>query len=89
MYNKPDVGKATYIIYAYRLEHRGKIQENFHSDRDWGTGHELLKMMRDQEIVNAVCIATRTCNPGYSQIGKKRFMYINDSCLCAHNVLNP
>ena len=24
LYNKPDVGKATHIIYAYRLEHRGR-----------------------------------------------------------------
>jgi FtsZ-binding cell division protein ZapB len=38
MYNVPDVSKATHIIYAYRLETRGKIIENFDSDRDWGIG---------------------------------------------------
>ncbi len=67
-----DVSKATHIIYAYRLETRaGKMTENFDSDRDWGTGFELLKMMRDNDVVNTVCIATRLCNPGYSHIYKK------------------
>ena len=65
IYNKSDVGKATHMIYAYRLRHRVKIQESFGSDRDWGTGHELLKITREHEIVNAVCTATRSCNPGY------------------------
>jgi hypothetical protein len=88
IYNKPDVSKATHVIYAYRLEQRGKIHENFDSDRDWGTGHELLKMMRLNNIVNAVCIATRLCNPGFSHIGKRRFMHVNDSCLQAYKSLN-
>ena len=52
------------------LKFVAKIQENYESDRDWGTGFELLKMMRHNNIVNAVCIATRLCNPGYSHIGK-------------------
>ena len=77
----PDVTQATHIIYAYRLESRGKVTANFDSDRDWGTGHELLKMMRENSMVNCVCFATRTCSPGYSHIGKKRFMYITDLCL--------
>ena len=88
LYNKPDVSKATHIIYAYRFEQRGKLTENFESDRDWGTGHELLKMMRQNDIVNAVCIGTRLCNPGYTHIGKKRFIHINDSCLQAYTSLN-
>ena len=45
--NKPEVTNASHIIYAYRLESRGKITENFDSDRDWSTGHELLKMIRE------------------------------------------
>ena len=85
--NKPDVTHASHVIYAYRLETRGKIQENYESDRDWGTGFELLKMMRHNNIVNSVCIATRLCNPGYSHIGKKRFTHINDACLQAFKSL--
>ena len=58
-----EVSGASHVIFAYRLEGRGgKITENFHSDRDWGTGHELLKMMKNNDIVNTLCIATRTCN---------------------------
>ena len=61
--------------------------ENHESDRDWGTGFELLKMMRHNNIVNSVCIATRLCNPGYSHIGKKRFTHINDARLQAFKSL--
>jgi len=85
----PDVGKATHIVYAYRLETRaGKITENFDSDRDWGTGYELLKMMRDNDIVNTVCIATRLCNQGHINIHKKRYTIINDCCLHAQRALS-
>jgi hypothetical protein len=77
---RPDVSRATYLIYAYRLEQRGKIVENFDSDRDWGTGHELLKAMRDNGVTG-VCFATRICNPGYIHIGKKRFQIITDLCM--------
>ena len=77
---RPDVSKATHLIYAYRLEQRGKIVENFESDRDWGTGHELLKAMRDNDVTG-VCFATRLCNPGYVHIGKKRFQIIADLCM--------
>ena len=86
--NKPEVTNASHIIYAYRLESRGKITENFDSDRDWSTGHELLKMMRENNMTNTLCIATRMCHPGFSHIGKKRFAHINDLCLQAYQSNN-
>ena len=85
---KPEVAKASHLIYAYRFESRGKLQENFDSDRDAGTGHELLKMMRINNLTNVICLATRHCNPGYLHLGKKRFTYINEACLQAHKSLN-
>ena len=86
--NKPEVTKASHVIYAYRLEtSRGKVSENFDSDRYWATGHELIKMTRENNMVNTVCIATRMCNSGFLHIGKKRFSHINDLCLQAYNSL--
>jgi len=66
----PNVAKATHVIYAYRFTEHSKTVENFQSDRDWGTGHALLKAMRDEDITG-VCFAIRVCHPGYSHIGKK------------------
>ena len=86
--DKPDVAKATHVIYAYRFEGRaGKVTENFESDRDWGTGHELLKAMREHDMVNVICVATRTCSPGFVHIGRKRFSNINELCTQAFNKL--
>ncbi len=81
---KPEVTKASHVIYAYRLEERGgKLVGNFESDRDWGTGHALLKTMRENEV-SGVCFATRLCNPGFAHIGKKRFTIINELCIQAY-----
>ena len=85
--SKPDVTDATHVIYAYRYESRGKIIENYESDRDYGCGFSLLKMMRENDIKNALCIATRKCNRGFSHIGKRRFTHINEACLSAYNDL--
>jgi len=83
---KPCVASATHVIYAYRIEQRGKIIENFESDRDWGTGYELLKAMKKDDIINTVFIATRQCNPGFAHLGKKRFSHIIDACMQAYDI---
>ena len=81
---KPEVASASHLILAYRMERKGgKIVENFDSDRDWGTGFRLLKMMRENDIIG-VCFATRLCSPGYVHIGHKRFEHIGDLCLEAY-----
>jgi len=85
---RPDVAGSTHVIYAYRLDGRGaKKIENFDSDRDWGTGNALLNMMRDKDINNTLCIATRTYNADHIFIGNKRFQIINDLCNVAYNQL--
>lgn len=86
--NNPEVTNASHVIYAFRYESRGKTHENFDSDRDHGCGFELLKMMRQHDITNALCIATRKCNPGFSHIGKRRFTHINEACLNAYTSLS-
>ena len=74
---KPEVASASHLILAYRMERKGgKIVENFDSDRDWGTGFRLLKMMRENDIIG-VCFATRLCSPGYVHIGHNRFEHIH------------
>ena len=78
--NKPDVMKASHVIYAYRYEVRGKVFENFDSDRDCGTGYALLKHMREMDMNNIICVATRTCSPGFTHIHNRRFTHINDLC---------
>ena len=83
---RPDASKATHIIQAYRFEQRGKIVENFNSDRDWGTGYELLKAMRENDVTG-VCFAMRFCNPGHTHIGKKRFQIINDLCMQSYKTM--
>lgn len=85
--NKPDVTKATHVIYAYRFDSRGRVIENFDSDRDWGAGFALLKHMREHGMNNAICIATRSCSPGFSHIHERRFNHINDLCSQAYNNL--
>jgi len=85
---RSEVCSASHIIFAYRLEGRGgKITENFHSDRDWGTGHELIKMMKTNEIVNTLIIATHTHSIDSVQLERKRFQHINDLCLLAYKQL--
>ena len=85
---RSDVMESSHVIYAYRFSGpNGKMEENFESDTDWGTGFELLKAMRDKNIVDHVCIAIRICKPGYSHIGKNRFMHINDLCVQAYEKL--
>lgn len=87
--NKHEVTTATHVIYAYRFESRGKVtHENFDSDGDHGMGFNLLEMMRKNAIVNTICIATRLCNPGFSHIGKKRFVHLQSCCLAAYNTLH-
>jgi len=51
MYNKPDVGKATHIIYAYRLVPRGIIQET----RTCNPGYSHIGNRRSMHI-NGGCL---------------------------------
>ena len=73
---KPEVASASHLIH----NKGGKIVENFHSGRDWGTGFRLLKILRENDILG-VCFATRLCSPGYVHKGHTRFEHIGDMCL--------
>lgn len=81
----PSVSAASDIVWASRIQLPGEsIQENFDSDKDPGTGLELLNAMRKDKIENTVCVATRTCRPGYQHINRRRFELINELCLQAY-----
>ena len=56
--------------------------ENCNSDRDWATGYELLKAMRENDVTG-VCFAMRFCNPGHTHIGKKKSKLLM-TCACNH-----
>lgn len=82
----PTVSAASDIILAYRIQPPNqRLRENFDSDKDPGTGLELLKHMREKQVVNTVFISTRTCPVGYEHISKRRFEIINELCLQAYN----
>jgi putative IMPACT (imprinted ancient) family translation regulator len=85
---RPEVARSSHLIYAYRIQNSGsKVTENFDSGREWGAGLELLKKMKDSDLVNMVCLATRTCGPHMKHIGKKRFDHINNVCMNAVGAL--
>ena len=70
----------THMIYAYRFtDDSGITTENFCSDGDYGLGLELLKLMRESDNTNVVCVTTRTCSPDYVHLGRKRFQYVRDT----------
>jgi len=77
---KPGVSAASHVMYAYRLQDaRGVITENFDSDDDHGLGLEILKTLRSGNVVNTVCVTTRTCKPGYDHLNEKRYKYVRDT----------
>ena len=43
-------------------------------------GFALLKQMREKDMVNIMCIPTRSCSPDFTQIQDRRFTHINDLC---------
>jgi hypothetical protein len=81
---QPQVAAATHLIYAYRIDNAGII-ENFDSDTDFGVGLELLKSMTDGNLMNTLFVATRTCGPNFVHIGKRRFDHVRTLCMEAHN----
>ena len=75
------VANATHLILAYSFDNDDGVEENFISDRDHGVGMELLKYMRTNDHTNCVLLATRSCSPDFKHLGRKRFDYINETCL--------
>lgn len=80
-----EVSAANHVIYAYRLSGINKIIENFCSDDDHGMGMELLKMLRSRDAIDTISIVTRSCDPGFMNIGKKRFTHM---CTTGGEALN-
>ena len=79
---KPRVSSSTHMIYAYRFtDDSGITTDNFCSDGDYGLGLELLKLMRESDNTNVVCVTTRTCSPDYVHLGRKRFQYVRDTAI--------
>ncbi len=75
----PDVSAASHVIYAYRVKTGQRIYENFCSDDDHGMGHELLKLLRNNNKTNVLCVVTRHCAPGFIHLGRKRFEHLRNS----------
>ena len=85
---KPGISSANHVVYAYRISgDSDSILENFCSDRDHGLELELLKSMRSVDVIDTVCVTTRTCDSNYIHLVKKRFQYIRDTATEALNKL--
>jgi hypothetical protein len=83
------VSSSHHLIMAYRIKlDGGTLCENFDSDGDHGTGIELLKSMRRNEVINCVFFATRHCHPGHKHIGSRRFTHVNELCAKALEALH-
>jgi hypothetical protein len=59
------------------------ISENFDSDGDHGVGLRLLREMQTKDVTNRLFVATRTCKPGCSHIGQRRFAHVIEVCFSA------
>ena len=77
---RPDVTASSDVMFAYRIQGRHGMLENFESEFDYGVGLNLLRWMKQENLVNVVCFATRTCSPGYKHIGDKRFQIVSQMC---------
>ena len=77
---RPDVSASSDLMFAYRINGRQGIQENFDSEFDYGVGLNLLRWMKRENLVDVVCFATRTCSTGYRHIGDKRYQIVNQLC---------
>ena len=76
----PKTAGVSDIIYAFRIGNDKKMSENFDSDWDPGIGLALLRWMKEGNLKNTVCFATRTCYPGYKHIGDRRFQHSITVC---------
>ena len=78
---RPSVAGTSDLMFAYRISGpNGAVRENFDSEFDYGVGLQLLRSMREDDLMNVVCFATRTCSKGYRHIGDRRFKIINSIC---------
>ena len=80
--NSPQMAAATHLIYAYRVGDKD-VKQNFDSDGDYGVGLTLLTQMQERKMNNMIWIVTRNCDPGYSQLGKRRMDHAVAVCLKA------
>lgn len=85
---RPDVTASSDLMFAYRINGRQGVMENFDSEFDYGVGLNLLRWMKQENLADTVCFATRTCSAGYRHIGDKRFQIVNQLCGEAVKVLN-
>ena len=70
------VAKATHNMYAYRIQGKGQVVENSCDDGEYGAGKRLLKLLRDQNIINKIVIVTRWY--GGKHMGPRRFDCITE-----------
>jgi len=73
-------------VYAYRVGDQN-IKQNFDSDGDYSVGLSLMEKMEEREVTNIIWILTRDCEPGHSEIGKRRMEHATGVCLNAMNIL--
>ena len=85
---RSDVTASSDLMFAYRINGRQGVMENFDSEFDYGVGLNLLRWMKQENLADTVCFATRTCSAGYRHIGDKRFQIVNQLCGEAVKVLN-
>ena len=77
------VAGATHNIYAYRIMSQdGKVIEGHKDDGEHGASYKILKMMQENEAVNAMSVVTRWY--GNRHMGPKRFECI---AKCADSAL--
>ena len=73
MMTMPDVSTATHLIYAYRVRNGQSVNENLHSDDDHGMGLDLLRIFRDIDKPNVLCVISREHSSGVQYLGRRRF----------------
>lgn len=77
MLRLPNVSSQTHNVYAYRFVNQdGVIQDGSEDDDEHGAGHTLLRTLRENNVQNAMVLASRwyAC-----KIGSERFTHYGNA----------
>jgi len=70
------IANATHNMYAYRIVHGQKIQEDRDDDGEGGAGDKMLYLLRAKKVENLMVVVSRWY--GGIQLGQTRFKHITD-----------
>lgn len=62
--------RAKSLVYAYRIQKDGSLEEHYEDDEDYGAGRRLLQLLRENKVTNQlVCVARHGGLPAFGQAG--------------------